>query len=311
MAIMLCACLITSIFIMVQAKMKDDNIPKNVLQEKVNHQLTEEIIEKDIVGIMRSHGYYTDEIRKGITQYADVLVKYCLSFEEKAYIMTQLNNGRDLSKLCELYYFIKNTNLSYTDIGSLYDIGQLNEFSGDYWVENAFDAYTKNENTLDKTEILELLDEDIDLEDIQLANVLSRRGIKTIREIIEEKKNGKEIREIIAELYPELSFSSECFQNITDGFVFLESIDIAQILKCDINSVIEDGAIKEICRKEIEYLLSAAYRFIQENGLEDLVDDVVVNEAKQELSSIEDDIIAKKLNAGMTVRQVIALFSEE
>ena len=124
-------------------------------------------------------------------------------------------------------------------------------------------------------------------------------------------KNGTDISEIIAQIYPEISFSPECFGNITDGFVLLESIDIAQILKCDINSVIEDGKIKEASRNEVAALLDAVYQFIQENGFEERVDDIVLNEAKQELPHIEKDAIEKKLNAGMSVREVIALFREE
>ena len=53
------------------------------------------------------------------------------------------------------------------------------------------------------------------------------------------------------------------------------------------------------------------YQFIQENGFEERVDDIVLNEAKQELPHIEKDAIEKKLNAGMSVREVIALFREE
>lgn len=311
MAIVLCICLITSIFILVQAGIGQTEISEDTFQNSISQQLSGEIIAKDMVSVMRSHGYYTDEIRRGITQYANILIKYHLSAEETTYIMEQVNSGRDLSKICELYYFIKNTSLNYSDIGPMYAIGEQNEFSGDYWAENAFDTYTNNENTLDKTEILAFLDETIGLEDVQLANILSRRGVKTIREIIGDMKNGTEISEIIAQIYPEISFSPECFGNITDGFVLLEGIDIAQILKCDINSVIEDGKIKEASRNEVAALLDAVYQFIQENGFEERVDDIVLNEAKQELPHIEKDAIEKKLNAGMSVREVIALFREE
>lgn len=75
--------------------------------------------------------------------------------------------------------------------------------------------------------------------------------------------------------------------------------------------MIEDGKIKEASRNEVAALLDAVYQFIQENGFEERVDDIVLNEAKQELPHIEKDAIEKKLNAGMSVREVIALFREE
>ena len=105
-----------------------------------------------MVSVMRSHGYYTDEIRRGITQYANILIKYHLSAEETTYIMEQVNSGRDLSKICELYYFIKNTSLNYSDIGPMYAIGEQNEFSGDYWAENALDRKSTRLNSSHKVQ---------------------------------------------------------------------------------------------------------------------------------------------------------------
>lgn len=310
-AIVLGLCLATGIFMLVQAKMEESELPVDPLQEAIVQQLEKEITDNDIISIMRSHGYYTDEIRKGINQYAEIIVKYDLSSEETAYFIDQLNMGRDLSKLCELYNFIKDTKLTYSDIGQLYAIGENNHFKGNYWAENAFDEYTKNTNTLDRTEILELLDENIELNDIQLANILSRKGVKNIREIVDDMKNGKSIYEIVSELYSEYSFSPELYQDVTDGYLYLECIDIAEVLDCDINTVIENGTVKSDCRNEIARLLDAMHSFIQENGLEDQVDSVVINEAKKELPEIETDVIEKKLNTGMTVREVIALFREE
>lgn len=109
--------------------------------------------------------------------------------EELAIINSLMNEGHTIQTLSQIYEFYLTTN---ENIDIVYQIASLeDEYWGDNWIENAYNTITNDKHgVLVTEEVKAYLDGGLSLDDISYANILCRKGVYTIHEILEMKQNG-------------------------------------------------------------------------------------------------------------------------
>jgi len=123
-----------------------------------------------------------------------------LSEEAMDYIADLIISGRDMEEIIHITYFWLETNEDISIIGEIYDM--KDEFAGSsFWLEFAFNRITGNRHgVLTDEEAVEYLEMGLDFDDLEIARVLSRQGVMTIHEILDERAEDVSFSELAAEI---------------------------------------------------------------------------------------------------------------
>ena len=184
------------------------------LSKDIKSMLKESVIDNNLASILRSQNLEEDEISKAIEAYARIIMLYNPPKSDINYITNMVKDGYDLLKITEIYDFLTDTNYDITMVKSMYDIGKLVDFEGKYWLEDAFNAATQNKHgVLSSSEINQYHEKGISYDDIRIASIISRKGIMTIHEILEQKANGTNWAEIFSQIYTTSGIEKEKFKD--------------------------------------------------------------------------------------------------
>ena len=124
---------------------------------------------------------------------------YKLNDEQLDYIADLIISGYDAMDVIEICYFWLDTNEDIEIVGEIYAI--KDQFIGKSWIENAFNSVANDKcGVLDEEDVENYLKEGITIEDINVANKLCRKGVYTIQDILQMRKNGRTFAEIAAEV---------------------------------------------------------------------------------------------------------------
>ena len=122
---------------------------------------------------------------------------YSPSPENLSYINGLISQGADIHRLTDIYSFWLTTSDNISMVGQIY--GLSDRFSGDHWIEEAFNYLTQNAHgVLDAEGVSAYLSERVTPEDIKIANILCRKGILTIQQILDRYAAGEEWPALIA-----------------------------------------------------------------------------------------------------------------
>jgi len=125
---------------------------------------------------------------------------YGLSDADMDFIADLVIEGRNMSDVIHIAYFWLDTNEDISIIREIYDV---KEGFGDsrLWIDFAFNAVTYNRHgSLSDEEVQEYLEMGLEFEDIHIARILSRLGVMTIHEILDEIAEGAYFSELAAEI---------------------------------------------------------------------------------------------------------------
>lgn len=183
----------------------DDYFEKEILDNKASIDIASEVIDKEnfIFSSVYSDKTTLDEKEYNeVFSYVRFIIKNNLSAEEILYINSLLYEGYRLRLISEVYDFWVTTNEDIDFIGRCLEVSD--EFWGEHWIENAFNHLTENKcGVLEtKEEIQKYLDEGLTVDDIYNANVLCRKNVYTIHEILNMKCDGRGWREICLDISP-------------------------------------------------------------------------------------------------------------
>jgi len=136
-------------------------------------------------------------------KFADLIVNYSMSEEEQQYIADLINEGYDASMLADIFYFWTNCCEDISIIRQMYDITLSAEYEDRYWEEDAYnDATNSAHGVLSGDNLYDYLYVNgTTISDVKNANVLSRRGVFTIQEILQKLIDGQSWADIIQEVY--------------------------------------------------------------------------------------------------------------
>ncbi len=141
-------------------------------------------------------GEEKDAIYSDIMAYKKLKKLYRPSQEEMDYLDDLIESGADVSAIAEIYRFWLSTSEDISIIGQIYSMSNL-EKEG-YWVEELFNQITENRHgILDETGVNSYYSKGLAASDINIANVLSRKGVMTIHEVLDRRAAGDDWNSLI------------------------------------------------------------------------------------------------------------------
>lgn len=218
-------------------EMKSQNTTSDkIINEEVNEKSDEYT---DLIELLQNQGMDDDKLQYTMEQFFEMTLLYPINDEELMTIKELVKDGADLSKIIDIYTFLQNSNASLKYIKDMYYYGKNIDFYGRYWIEDAFNYCSgQKEYELSMEEVQKYINEGMSIEDIRVANIISRSEVKNIRELLEEKQSGKIWGEIIAETYTDINVSA--VKSTEDGGAILECIRLSKISDEPINEVYND-----------------------------------------------------------------------
>jgi len=128
-----------------------------------------------------------------------------ITSEQSQYLCSVVKSSNDYFLTMSIYEFWQTTSEPIDIIGKIYELYD-EEYRSIYWIEDAFNIITENRHgVLDKAGIDAYIEKGLTTEDILYANIMSRKGVLTINEILDQRADKKAWLEITSEIYPELN----------------------------------------------------------------------------------------------------------
>jgi len=183
--------------------------------------------------------------------------------DEKAYIDRLISSGYDVNAVIDIYEFWLDTSEDIEIIEKVYAYLPEDKETK-YWIDDAFiDLSNKGEtlylfSDLTYEQGKAYIDSGISLTDMSIADVMSRKGIKNLEEIIESRMENASWYEIADEIY---DFSSEqgydehnrdVYNSIDDGFEIINSIKKARLTGDSVLSCLSDAIEERAASESVE-----------------------------------------------------------
>ena|GEM_PF-4555218 len=153
--------------------------------------------ENAVFQMLNRSGKAKNEIYNDIFMYKYFLKMYNPSIAERTYIDTLILKGADVFTMISIFDFWRTTAEDIDMIGKIY--AKSADVQGAYWIEEVFNELTENRHgVLDKEAINEYFEKGLTKDDILQANILCRKGVYTITEILDKVAVGEAWEDIIA-----------------------------------------------------------------------------------------------------------------
>lgn len=166
-------------------------------------QITQQLTNRDFISLLESKGYYIDEINTAMEDYIRLSALYDFTDEQTAQFYQLVSEGYDFARLLEAFEFAQDTDHP-RDIGyakQIYDKAEQMKIIGTNWAENAFNALTNERGgILTEGEIQKYIKQGITIDEIATANIMSRRGTRSVQQILDGKVSGKTWAEVAEEV---------------------------------------------------------------------------------------------------------------
>lgn len=154
-----------------------------------------------MVEILKTNISDTASIADILSSYLYLRDVYGLNNEQLEYIAGLIINGADTNNILDIAYFWVDTCEDITIIEQIYN--KKGDYEGGrFWIENAYNNVTNNvHGVLESEEINNYLSLGVTVSDIQNANILSRKGVYSIKQILDRIAGGDTIINIMNEVY--------------------------------------------------------------------------------------------------------------
>lgn len=275
-------------------------------EEKTVAAINKAFKNKDMEKVLRKNGLYEDEIKRNMTDYLRCVVNYNMSEEANNILLEEAENGKDLDKLLKIYQFLFMANADFSLIDDMYSYGERSNFKNAYWLEDAYnEATNKAGGVLNEEEITEYINKGLDYEDITVANTLCFRGVKTIKEILDERVKKKDWIDIIASIYPEANINKSNFKDV-EPYEIIDYIKDSLAHNENINEMYDKRAkkISEKFEKKQEKRMKLLSDEIIEKNMFFVFDDSMKKYAKSKLKDLSDEEIEALINDGFLIREI-------
>lgn len=136
-------------------------------------------------------------------RFATLIAEYTMTADEQQYLSELIGQGYDAGWLAEIFEFWVTCCEDKTIIKDIYDSAMENGYADRYWVEDAYNNVTGNIHGVLEGEALYdyLYVDGIEIEDVKTANILCRRGVYTIQELLTKKQEGSTWPVLINEVF--------------------------------------------------------------------------------------------------------------
>ena len=149
-----------------------------------------------------SYEDYTD-----IESYITFMIKHTLTSDEIAVINSLVESGTTMQTVENIYDFYLTTNDDFSIISKIAALETT--FWGDHWIENAYNYITGNAHGVLNLEDIKEYSNHLSIDDITYANILCRKGVYNIREILDKVQSGESWDNITDEIYSSVHTKSK------------------------------------------------------------------------------------------------------
>lgn len=184
-------------------------------------------VEDPVYTYLTSH-YEGDERYNLIETYAVSKITCCPTMEESQTIVTMLEAGVSMEDAIDIYQFWLTTNAPISTLTDMANALPEEKTNTTYWTEDVYNQVTGNTDVLTEEQISDYLDDEIIPDDIIAANVLSRKQVYTVSEILNKRKSGKTWIQLVADVYDRLGVS---FSLRTEDFTHYAQIGGMELLQ--------------------------------------------------------------------------------
>ena len=208
-----------------------------------------------------------DEIDEDLILFSEWVKTYAPSEEAQKTVAELISSGADVNALISLCIFREDTDKPFSIVEEIYSYApeDVSEYKDHIiWIESTYNRICNIEDeALTIDEVKAYVEDGISTQDIMIANRISRKGEKNIKDVLEERKSGKSwYNLIISEDAPDVAAYEEIGgNNLLDMKIISSKTgqNIDELLSQ--SAEMEDGEliynIRSMHRKEVqEELLS-------------------------------------------------------
>ncbi len=247
--------------------------------------------------------------------YVYAIEKYSADSDEQNYLHDLVLNGADADMIRKIYVFLQDTDYPIEMVETIYNIGKDICEDDDYWIETAFNQATDNiHGVLDKEQVTEYLEKGITADEINTANVLSRKGVYTINEILDKRLEGARWDNIFDNVYNNITSSGKLLQ--VSGFkkVFrkigeqnlMDMIDAVQLAEISGQNpavfFLDDTETVE------DYKVDIVSEVIDKS--EDILESIDVTRPIRTVEKADDNILEEIRENGIPDEQIVQYFND-
>ena len=271
------------------------------VDEKAN-KLKDKASKYDFAELLRSKGYYEDEVNEIVYRFMQLQSVYSLTDVQTKEFYKLTKQDYDLQKLMDIFEYTINTD-SFRDmklVKKIYDKAETMKIQSNYWVEIAFDALTgRTETALNQAQVAAFVNDGLTIEEIYAANVMSKRNEKSVEKLLKEKKSGKKWSEIAGEVYPEISSIPDAENNPVE---IVASVMKSKVTGLEASEIMTDSSEAE---NLISNAQSAAETAAGSFGISSAeLTESILSFAEQKLPSIDKKNLAKWISKGHSIRSI-------
>ena len=204
-----------------------------------------------------------------------------------AYIYALASEGADIELVVDICSFWDTTNADIDMIGKIYAQYNENHEKNLYWIEDVYNILTNNAHgVLSKEDVLYWTNEKgMSVQEISTANIMSRKGIYTIQEVLTLHDKGTPWNRIATDIYGGTTKSEH---NKLSADTVMDAVYLAKRNGTEIyvylDKALEDThfSLKEEKEKYLNECTSGVFQKLQARNLWDLPAEDKVQNAKHE-----------------------------
>lgn len=223
--------------------------------------------------------YTGDKLYEIVEEYATFKAVDKPTAQGLTYLYEQTANGGNISALIDVYRFWETTNTPFSMVNQIYSYYRDDEKQGRYWYENAFNLITENiYGVLDEEGVQGYLTSGLSRQDINAANIMSRKGVYTIQEILSLRQGGTSWAAIANSVYSFGIQNTAAYDGITDGSVMID----AEFLKNRtdksvteyLNTAISEGTLRGVKQVYSQDCMQNVLDGLMQQGLWNLPEEI-------------------------------------
>lgn len=172
--------------------------------------------ENAVFEALNKSGKTKNEIYDDIFNYKKFILMYNPSDESLKVVDNLIISGADMMNVFGIYHFWQTTCENPTIIKDIYNLSE--KYTGTFWIEEAYNEITNYAHgILNEEQVNNYRSQGLENEDIRIANILSRKGVYKINEILEKKISGDSWENIISTVLGTQNKHSSLASKITDS----------------------------------------------------------------------------------------------
>lgn len=190
-------------------------------------------------------GYDTDEKFDTFHSTALFMGRYCTTQDSFSYLEKMILSGCDPKTTIDIYQFYLTTNEDISIVRQIYDMVYTGEpiTNRDIVFESAFNEITNNKcGVLTEEDVISYLEKGLTVSDISEANLLSRKGVMTIQEILDALLSGTSWETIIETVSGEKI--SSAYASV-DSTTLTSALSVSTITNKPINTILSEQSEEE------------------------------------------------------------------